>query len=776
MDEFDALLLHPDWEWYLPSDGAYYYLDTLPGQLQVVVPAWREHWVSDDNAPQLVRRDMGGGDWAIESRVALAQNSPQDGIQVNLLVGFDRYDQLWLNASSDGLLRITRVGEGDYAFADASLPLTLRIEKSGSQYTFRYKEDSEDPWTTLGAYNTSATVSYVGLQGRTFDVPGNAILDIDYFRLERFGPPDPTPYIETELDAFDGPGLAPGWEWYVPKSGPTYSFSAVPGALRMSLPANETFEHWIYTDEAPQLRRSDLGDGDWAIETHLMELPFHSMAGYLAGMMVGFDQYDHMWMGVDHEAAVNVHRIGDWPDQRAVDTPLFLRLEKHGLAYTFKYRYNENEAWTVMPPREYTGDPAYVGLIPRVFSGGNQPLDFDWGYFKLERWPLNPSTPTPTPSQTPTTSATPTPTETATPTEIVTPTETATPTETETPTETLTPTITFTPTITDTPTITHTPTLTATSTITATPTITFTPTVTDTPIPLPTIPPPAGPVTITYQYDSLYRLTGAVYSDPNNPGAGDRSYQYTYDAVGNRLSQTITIGGVTASTTYAYDAANRLISVTSDQYSVTSYQWDNNGNLLSDGVNTYMYDAANRLSSVTSNQSSPLGDFAVTSYGYNGLNDRLQETVNGSTTTFTMDLNTGLTQALSDGTYTYTYGLGRIAQYDTTAEYFLGDALGSVRQLTDPNGNLTLSKAYDPYGTVAQSAGAGQSSDGYTSAYQDGATQVVYLRARHNAPDMGLFISRDVWQGSEVAPISYNHWLYANANPIMLTDPAGLYG
>jgi len=45
----------------------------------------------------------------------------------------------------------------------------------------------------------------------------------------------------------------------------------------------------------------------------------------------------------------------------------------------------------------------------------------------------------------------------------------------------------------------------------------------------------------------------------------------------------------------------------------------------------------------------------------------LQETAaSGATTTFTMDLNTGLTQALSDGTYTYIYGNGRIAQVDTT--------------------------------------------------------------------------------------------------------------
>ena len=34
---------------------------------------------------------------------------------------------------------------------------------------------------------------------------------------------------------------------------------------------------------------------------------------------------------------------------------------------------------------------------------------------------------------------------------------------------------------------------------------------------------------ITYTYDALYRLTNATYSDGT-------SFQYTYDAVGNRLT------------------------------------------------------------------------------------------------------------------------------------------------------------------------------------------------------------------------------------------------
>jgi RHS repeat-associated protein len=274
-------------------------------------------------------------------------------------------------------------------------------------------------------------------------------------------------------------------------------------------------------------------------------------------------------------------------------------------------------------------------------------------------------------------------------------------------------------------------------------------------------------VIIDYEYDPLNRLTKASYSDPNNPEAGGRVYEYTYDAVGNRLSQTINIDGLSATTNYLYDDANRLLEAGS-----LAYTYDNNGNLLSDGVNTYSYDAANRLVSVTSGQDS------VTSYAYNGLGDRLQETTDGVTTTFTMDLNTGLTQALSDGTNDYLYGHGRIAQSPITQspnhqmEYFLTDALGSVRQLTDLTGAVTLARTYDPYGVVTASTGTSASTYGFTSEYQSGDS--VYLRSRFYTPSTGRFLTRDTWSGNANRPLSFNRWGYVEGNPVNLTDPTGM--
>jgi len=128
--------------------------------------------------------------------------------------------------------------------------------------------------------------------------------------------------------------------------------------------------------------------------------------------------------------------------------------------------------------------------------------------------------------------------------------------------------------------------------------------------------------------------------------------------------------------------------------------WDNNGNLLSDGVKTYTYDFANRLKTVT-------GPGLEASYVYDGLGDRVSQTVNGVTTDFTLDLAAGLTQVLQDGEYTYLYGNGRIGQFTATdSAYFLTDALGSVRQLVDENGVITLAQEYEPYGEILASEGA----------------------------------------------------------------------
>jgi RHS repeat-associated protein len=264
-------------------------------------------------------------------------------------------------------------------------------------------------------------------------------------------------------------------------------------------------------------------------------------------------------------------------------------------------------------------------------------------------------------------------------------------------------------------------------------------------------------VTIDYSYDSLYRLTDANYS------TGDY-YSYTYDAVGNRLSEDKVVFGLSPiETDYTYDDANRLTEMNSVPYS-----WDDNGNLLDDGVNEYTYDSANRMTGMTN------GENAYT-FAYNGFGDRLQQTVNEQTTNYTLDLNSGLTQVLWDGTHFYTYGLGRVSQLElggNTPEYFLTDALGSVRQLTHESSSIVASKSYDPYGNVLSSTEGVDSVYGYTGEQTD-PSGMVYLRARYYAPYLNQFIQPDTIVPDPRIPADWNKYAYVRNNPINYTDPSG---
>ncbi|MEK7784430.1 MAG: RHS repeat-associated core domain-containing protein, partial [Chloroflexota bacterium] len=234
------------------------------------------------------------------------------------------------------------------------------------------------------------------------------------------------------------------------------------------------------------------------------------------------------------------------------------------------------------------------------------------------------------------------------------------------------------------------------------------------------------------------------------------------------MTQTLCLGTPTctpANSTYAYDESNRLTSVNGQ-----AYTWDNNGNLLNDGTNTYAYDAANRLTSV-------VGGGNTSTYAYNGLGDRVSQTVNGVTTNYTLDLNAGLTQVLADGTSTYLYGAGRIGEKQASGfVYHLPDALGSVRQLTNASAAVTLARSYEPYGSVLTSAASAGVSTAYSFTGEWGdASGLLHLRARYYASSSGRFFQRDSWKGNDAEPTSFNAYLYAQANPIRYVDPLGLW-
>jgi RHS repeat-associated protein len=122
----------------------------------------------------------------------------------------------------------------------------------------------------------------------------------------------------------------------------------------------------------------------------------------------------------------------------------------------------------------------------------------------------------------------------------------------------------------------------------------------------------------------------------------------------------------------------------------------------------------------------------------------------------------------------YIYGLNRLAQVKgNDVEWFLGDALGSVRQLVNDDGDVILARDYTPYGQPLSASGTGSSRYAFTGEQWDSDVALLFLRARHYALAVGRFLSQDPWNGSIQQPGTLHKYIYVLNNPIRYRDPTG---
>ncbi|MBQ4059906.1 MAG: RHS repeat-associated core domain-containing protein, partial [Lachnospiraceae bacterium] len=97
------------------------------------------------------------------------------------------------------------------------------------------------------------------------------------------------------------------------------------------------------------------------------------------------------------------------------------------------------------------------------------------------------------------------------------------------------------------------------------------------------------------------------------------------------------------------------------------------------------------------------------------------------------------------------------------------------RTLTNEAGRVTDRYSYDAYGNLLEKEGDTKNEFLYTGEQYNANTGLYYLRARYMNPSTGTFISMDSYQGSIYDPVTLHKYLYANANPVMYTDPSGYY-
>jgi RHS repeat-associated protein len=207
----------------------------------------------------------------------------------------------------------------------------------------------------------------------------------------------------------------------------------------------------------------------------------------------------------------------------------------------------------------------------------------------------------------------------------------------------------------------------------------------------------------SFAYDNNGRLTVATHGNGT-------SVQYAYEA--GELQSVQDENHTSPNTFYSYDAAGRIATVRQTLASAsggevtTSYAYDRNGNLTSvtdpnGNVTSYLYDDFGQML----RQVSPVS--GQTSYGYDAAGQLLATTdANGSTTTRTYDL---LGRVLTSSS---------VRNGDTEALQWTYDAgtfgLGRLSSMTDPTGSTSYS--YDRRGLLLGETRAVGSAT-YTTSY-----------------------------------------------------------
>ncbi len=108
----------------------------------------------------------------------------------------------------------------------------------------------------------------------------------------------------------------------------------------------------------------------------------------------------------------------------------------------------------------------------------------------------------------------------------------------------------------------------------------------------------------------------------------------------------------------------------------------------------------------------------------------------------------------------YLYGLGAIGEKTTAWNFSLPDGTNTPRQLSNNNGDITLSARYTPWGDTLELNGTGNFTFGYLGGVLDATTGLLYVgNGQYYDPQTGRFLTRDAKPN--------------NSNPYVPWDPSG---
>lgn len=268
-----------------------------------------------------------------------------------------------------------------------------------------------------------------------------------------------------------------------------------------------------------------------------------------------------------------------------------------------------------------------------------------------------------------------------------------------------------------------------------------------------------------YAYNDADQVTGIAWLKPDDSLLGDLGYGY--NDVGQRVAQTGSFASqkLPAASTgpNGFDDNNRQT-----QYNGDALTYDANGNLTSDGTRTYVWNARDQLVEIKQ------GTSTIARFSYDAVGRRYSRSESGNTTVYLHDGLDPVQETRGAAVKPILTGLGIDQRYaagtGANRHYFLTDALGSTRLLTDGAGAIVQRYDYDPYGGTQTTTGVANAYR-YTGREQD-ASNLYYYRARYYHPRMGRFISEDPLG---LAAGDLNFYAYVGGDPISYHDPLGLW-
>ncbi len=243
-----------------------------------------------------------------------------------------------------------------------------------------------------------------------------------------------------------------------------------------------------------------------------------------------------------------------------------------------------------------------------------------------------------------------------------------------------------------------------------------------------------------YTYDALDRVSSIMHQAGSNALS---SFSYSYDAAGNRSAavsspaQALTTKAATGS----FDSANEMSSFGSQ-----AFTYDANGNRLtqtvSGNVTTYTWDGRNRLQSITT----PAGKVSQFTYDFN-RNMTQQAVTGGTTTSYLLDDLTNVAAIFggTQGTLSLLTGRGIDAHYATVtsggvARFAVNDALGSAVANSGAAATLAGTSLYEPFG---QTTSIGTSFPFAFTGRLPVNSSVYYYRNRFYDSAAGRFLGED---------------------------------